>query len=253
MKNLCPECGKEDCLMNIGVGVERLQEEVLEYFPSARIGLMTSDNIKSNEDAGELIEKILDNEIDIIIGTQMIAKGHHFPSLALVGIVDGDGSFLSGNLRTLERSFQLLTQVIGRAGRERYAGRVVLQTYNTENSVFKSIIENKRDEFLESEIKNRKSMNFPPFSKMATLIFSGMDEALVIDFAKFVRGKFPFDKAIEVFGPAPMPISRVKNSYHHCLNVKVDRKINLQKLISQVLKSCKAPSKVRVKIDIDPL
>ncbi|MFT6258085.1 MAG: primosomal protein N' (replication factor Y) [Rickettsiales bacterium] len=253
MKNLCPECGKEDCLMNIGVGVERLQEEVLEYFPSARIGLMTSDNIKSNEDAGELIEKILDNEIDIIIGTQMIAKGHHFPSLALVGIVDGDGSFLSGNLRTLERSFQLLTQVIGRAGRERYAGRVVLQTYNTENSVFKSIIENKRDEFLESEIKNRKSMNFPPFSKMATLIFSGMDEALVIDFAKFVRGKFPFDKAIEVFGPAPMPISRVKNSYHHCLNVKVDRKINLQKLISQVLKSCKTPSKVRVKIDIDPL
>ncbi|MFT6346812.1 MAG: primosomal protein N' (replication factor Y) [Myxococcota bacterium] len=253
MKNLCPECGKEDCLMNLGVGIERLQEEVLEYFPSAVIGLMTSDNIKSNEDAGELIEKILDQKIDIIIGTQMIAKGHHFPSLSLVGIVDGDGSFLSGNLRTLERSFQLLTQVIGRAGREKYAGRVVLQTYNPENSVFKSIIENKRDEFLESEIKNRKIMSFPPFSKMAAIIFSGMDENLVIDFAKFVRGKFPFDKAIEVFGPAPMPVSRVKNSYHHCLNVKVDRKINLQKLISEVLKSCKAPSKVRVKVDVDPL
>jgi primosomal protein N' (replication factor Y) len=253
LKNLCPECGKEDCLTSLGVGIERLQEEVLQYFPSARIGLMTSDNIKSNDDAGELIEQILDHKIDIIIGTQMIAKGHHFPSLALVGIIDGDGSFLSGNLRTLERSFQLLTQVIGRAGRERYSGQVVLQTYNPENSVFKSIIENKRDEFLESEIKNRKMMNFPPFSKMAAIIFSGMDENLVIDFAKFVRGKFPFDKAIEVFGPAPMPISRIKNRYHHCLNIKVDRKINLQKLITEVLKSCKAPSQIRVKIDIDPL
>jgi primosomal protein N' (replication factor Y) len=239
--------------MNIGVGVEKLQEQVLEYFPSARIGLMTSDNIKSNEDATKLIEQILDHKIDIIIGTQMIAKGHHFPSLALVGIVDGDGSFLSGNLRTLERSFQLLTQVIGRAGREHYQGRVVLQTYNPENSVFKSIIENKRDQFLESEIKNRKMMSFPPFSKMASMIFSGIDEDLIIDFAKFVRGKFPFDKSIEVFGPAPMPISRVRNSYQYCLNIKVDRKINLQKLIIEVLKSCKTPSKVRVKIDIDPL
>ncbi len=251
--NICPSCNEVDCLVNCGVGVEKLQEEVLKYFPDARIGLMTSDNIKNNDDAGILIEQILEHKIDIIIGTQMIAKGHHFPSLALVGIIDGDGSFAGGNLRTLERSFQLLTQVIGRAGREHFAGQVVLQTYNPENSVFKNIIENKRDEFLESEIAGRKAMNFPPFSKMATIIISGMDENLVVDFAKFVLRKFPINKAIEVFGPAPMPITRVKNRYHYCLNIKVERKVNLQKLIVDCLSLVKAPSSIRVKVDIDPI
>jgi primosomal protein N' (replication factor Y) (superfamily II helicase) len=251
--NICPSCNELDCLVNCGVGVEKLQEEVLKYFPDARIGLMTSDNIKNNDDAGILIEQILEHKIDIIIGTQMIAKGHHFPSLALVGIIDGDGSFAGGNLRTLERSFQLLTQVIGRAGREHFAGQVVLQTYNPENSVFKNIIENKRDEFLEGEIAGRKAMNFPPFSKMATIIFSGMDENLVVDFAKFVLRKFPINKAIEVFGPAPMPITRVKNRYHYCLNIKVERKVNLQKLIVDCLNLVKAPSSIRVKVDIDPI
>jgi primosomal protein N' (replication factor Y) len=251
--NICSNCGEKDCLVSCGVGVEKLQEEVLRYFPYARIGLMTSDNIKNNDDAENLIEQILESKIDIIIGTQMIAKGHHFPSLALVGIIDGDGSFNGGNLRTLERSFQLLTQVIGRAGREHFAGQVVLQTYNPENSVFKNIIENKRDEFLESEIDGRKAMNFPPFSKMATIIFSGRDENLVIDFAKFVLKKFSISQSIEVFGPAPMPITRVKNRYHYCLNIKVERKINLQKLIVDCLNLVKAPSSIRVKIDIDPI
>ena len=253
MNNICNNCGEKDCLVNCGVGVEKLQEEVLKYFSEARIGLMTSDNIKNNDDAKNLIEQILEHKIDIIIGTQMIAKGHHFPSLALVGIIDGDGSFLGGNLRTLERSFQLLTQVIGRAGRENFAGQVVLQTYNPENSVFKNIIENKRDEFLEGEIKGRQTMNFPPFSKMAAIIFSGIDENLVIDFAKFVLKKFPVDKAIEVFGPAPLAITRVKNRYHYCLNIKVERKINLQKLITDCLAQINTPSSIRVKIDIDPI
>ena len=253
MNNICNNCGEKDCLVNCGVGVEKLQEEVLKYFSEARIGLMTSDNIKNNDDAKNLIEQILEHKIDIIIGTQMIAKGHHFPSLALVGIIDGDGSFLGGNLRTLERSFQLLTQVIGRAGRENFAGQVVLQTYNPENSVFKNIIENKRDEFLEGEIKGRQTMNFPPFSKMAAIIFSGIDENLVIDFAKFVLRKFPVDKAIEVFGPAPLAITRVKNRYHYCLNIKVERKINLQKLITDCLAQINTPSSIRVKIDIDPI
>jgi primosomal protein N' (replication factor Y) len=183
----------------------------------------------------------------------MIAKGHHFPSLACVGIIDGDGSFAGGNLRTLERSFQLLTQVIGRAGREYFAGQVVLQTYNPQNPVFKNIIENKRDEFLEGEIKGREAMNFPPFSKMATIIFSGRDENLVIDFAKFVLKKFPINKSIEIFGPAPMAMTRVKNRYHYCLNIKVEKKVNLQKLIVDCLALVKAPSSIRVKVDIDPI
>jgi len=251
--SLCPNCGEKDCLISCGVGVEKLYEEVLNYFPSARIGLMTSDSIKNNDDASNLIEQILDNKIDIVIGTQMVSKGHHFPSLALVGIIDGDGSFLGGNLRTTERSFQLLTQVIGRAGREHFAGRVVLQTYNPENSVFKNIIENKRDEFLEEEIKSRKAMNFQPFSKMAAIIFSGVDENLVVDFAKFVVKKFPVHKDIEIFGPAPMPITRIKNRYFYCLNIKVERRVNIQKLILDCFAKIKTPSQIRVKIDIDPI
>jgi primosomal protein N' (replication factor Y) len=200
----CFNCGKKDCLINCGVGVERLQEEVLQYLPAAKIALMTSDNIKNNNDAQDIITKIIENKIDIIIGTQMVAKGHHFPFLSLVGIVDGDGSFASGNLRTLEYSFQLLTQVIGRAGRESYQGRVVLQTYNSDNKIFKQIIENKRDEFLMSEIKNRRIMKFPPFSKMAKIIIAGANENKVIDFSKFILNQFPINPAIEVFGPAPM-------------------------------------------------
>lgn len=254
MNNLCPHCGQVDCLVNIGVGIEKLEEEVRKYFPESRIGLMTSDHIKDNLDAEELIEKILNHEIDIIIGTQMIAKGHHFPSLALVGVIDADSSFLSGNLRTLERSFQLLTQVIGRAGREHHQGQVVLQTYNPENEVFKKIIEDKRDEFLNDEIKTRQMMSFPPFSKMATIIFSAKNENLVVDFAKFVLQKFPLqNKEIEIFGPAPLPLTRLKGYYQYCLHIKVSKKINLQKLIKETLNLVKTPSQVRVKIDIDPL
>jgi primosomal protein N' (replication factor Y) len=253
MNNICSSCNEPDSLINLGIGVEKLQEEILNYFPESRIGLMTSDHIKTSADAEELIEKILNGEIDIIIGTQMIAKGHHFPALSLVGIIDGDGSFLGGNLRTLERSFQLLTQVIGRAGRDKYQGKVVLQTFNPTNPVFESIIKNRRDEFLEQEIKNRKIVNLPPFSKMAAIIISGINENLVIDFAKFVLNQFPRRQEIEVFGPAPMPITRVKNRYHYCLNVKVSRNVDSQKLIKNVLAMCKTPSALRVKIDVDPL
>jgi primosomal protein N' (replication factor Y) len=251
--NICPNCAQEDCLTNCGIGVEKLKEEVLQYFPKARIGLMTSDVIKTIDQAENLVEQILAHKIDIIIGTQMIAKGHHFPSLALVGIIDGDGSFFNGQLRSAERSYQLLTQVIGRAGRHHYRGRVILQTYNPENIIFKKVIKGSKNEFLEEEIKARKAMNFPPFGKMAQIIFSGSDENLVVDFAKFVLKKFPINPAIEIFGPAPMPIARVKNRYYYRLTIKTDKKINLQNLIATCMIKVKTPSQIRVKIDVDPI
>ncbi|MCE3255154.1 MAG: primosome assembly protein PriA [Rickettsiaceae bacterium] len=253
MVDICQNCGEKDCLTNCGVGIEKLQEEVLKYFPEAKIGLMTSDHITSTKEAEDLIDKILEHKIDIIIGTQMIAKGHHFPSLALVGIVEGDASFLGGNLRTAERSYQLLTQVIGRAGREHFAGKVILQTYNPQNSVFEKIIAGKQEEFLEDEIKNRKALDFPPFSKMASIIFSGTNEEEVIKTAKIVLQKFLPHQEVEVFGPAPLAIVRVKNRFQYCLNIKVEKKINLQKLLIEILKNCETPAKIRVKIDIDPL
>ena len=251
--NICPSCNEKDCLKNCGVGIEKLQEETQKYFPTAKIGLMTSDNIKNNDDAKIIINKIIQQEIDIIIGTQMIAKGHHFPSLSLVGIIDGDGSFLGGSLRTAERSFQLLTQVIGRAGREYYQGQVILQTYNPSNQIFKTIIENTRDDFLDNEAKNRQEMNFPPFSKMAKIIFSGFNENQVINFAKLTLKQFPINQKIEIFGPAPLPITRIKNRYHYCLNITTNKTVNIQKLISDSIKNIPHPSSIRIKIDIDPI
>lgn len=255
--NLCPHCHNKDCLITFGVGVEKIKEEVSSYFPEARILMITSDTVKSINDAEKLLKQIIDHQIDIVIGTQMIAKGHHFPSLALVGIIDGDSSFNSGSLRTLERSYQLLTQVIGRAGREHYQGQVILQTYNPDNLIFKNIIENNQEQFLQNEIASRKALNFPPFSKMAAIIFSGLNENSVINFAKLTLSKCAEQindhNSIELFGPAPMPIAKIKNRYYYRLTIKVDKKISLQKFITQVLGSVPTSPQIRMKIDIDPI
>jgi primosomal protein N' (replication factor Y) (superfamily II helicase) len=248
----CQSCGAEDKMASCGVGVEKLQEQVQEMLPEAKIGLMTSDAIKTIKDAQNLLEEILAGEIDIIIGTQMIAKGHHFPALSLVGIIDGDGSFLGGSLRVAERSFQLLTQVIGRAGRGNFAGEVILQSFNPQNAVFDNILNGNKEDFLNNEIATRQQLGLPPFAKMALIIFSGNDENLVIKSAKETVKNFPINPKVSIFGPAPMPITRVKNRFHHCLNVKVDLTVNLQKLIKDTLTRCNIAGGVMVKVDIDP-
>ncbi|MDA0901945.1 MAG: primosomal protein N' [Proteobacteria bacterium] len=252
LPNDCPQCHETDSLITCGAGVEKVEEEVLQHFPQSRIALMTSDNVTNLQEAEELVNKILNHEIDVIIGTQIIAKGHHFPDLALVGIIDGDGSFQNANLRTAERSYQLLTQVIGRAGRDKYQGKVVLQSYNPQNVVFKNIINNDRDKFLESEANNRQIMNMPPFSKMVAVIFNAFDEEQTIKTAKMVLQQFPVQSDIEVFGPAPMPLTKVRNRYYYRLLIKAENRLNIQKLIAQVLAKITVPSTVRIKVDIDP-
>jgi primosomal protein N' (replication factor Y) len=251
--NKCSSCGSEESLISCGAGVEKIKEEILHNFPESRIAIMTSDNITNLDEAENIIQKILNHEIDIIIGTQIIAKGHHFPSLSLVGIIDGDGSFYNANLRTLEKSYQLLTQVIGRAGRDKYHGKVILQTYNPENLVFQNIIKSSRDEFLEMEIRNREHAEMPPFAKMAAIIVSAIKEKDAIDAAKLILKQFPIQNEIEIFGPAPMPITRIKNRYNYRILVKTKKNINIQKLISSSLQHIKPGHQVRLKIDIDPV
>ncbi len=248
----CKTCGEKDVIINIGAGVEKIEEEVRSLFPEARIAVITSDNIASFAEVDALVKKITAGEIDIIIGTQIIAKGYDFPGLSLVGVVDADSGFYSSELKSAEKSFQLLSQVIGRAGRKDYHGKIFIQTYNPQNFIFEKIIQNDKKGFFEFEIANRKNMNLPPFTKMASFVISAFEESVALKVAKKLVATIPFNDAIEVLGPAPTAISRLKNRHHFRVFLKVEKKINLQKLILDVMKDVEFPSQVRVKIDIDP-
>ncbi len=249
----CKFCGEKDSLIGLGAGVEKLAEEVRNSFPEARIALVTSDNVTSFSDVDELVEKILGREIDVIIGTQMVTKGHDFPDLTLVGIIDADGLLYSSELRALEKAYQILTQVIGRAGRRSEQGRVMIQTYNPENFLFGQLLKNDKKSFYDFEIKNRQNLELPPFARMAKFEVSSFVESEAKNFAKKLIKNFPASEKIEIFGPAPAPLQRLKNRHHFLVNLKTERKINLQKLISDVILSIEIPNSIRMRIDIDPL
>jgi len=249
----CKFCAEKDSLISVGAGVEKVCEEVQNLFPEARIALITSDNVTNFFDVEKLVQQILNHEIDIIIGTQMIAKGHDFPDLTLVGVVDADGMLYSSELRALEKAYQMMTQVIGRAGRRDIAGKVIIQTYNSQNLIFEKIIKDDKKNFYEFEIKNRELLELPPFSRLAKFEVSSFVESEAKNFAKKLIQHFPVDEKIELFGPAPAPLQRLKNRHHFLVNLKAKKKVNLQKLISDVMKSLEVPSSVRVRIDVDPI
>lgn len=249
----CKFCGQEDSLIALGAGVEKVAEEVENLFPDAKIALVTSDNVDSFVEAQEIVKKILNHEVDIIIGTQMIVKGYDFPDLELVGIVDVDGMLYSSELRALEKTYQILTQVIGRAGRRQEPGKVLIQTYNPENLMFEKIIKGSKEEFYNFEIKNRQNANFPPFSRFAKFEVSSFVENEAKHFAKKLIQNFPANDKIELFGPAPAPIQRLKNRHHFLVNLKTEKKVNIQKLILDVMNNLQIPNSIRIRIDIDPI
>jgi primosomal protein N' (replication factor Y) len=249
--NSCKSCGEPDSLVSLGFGVERLEEEVREVFPDARIALVTSDNVSSFAEAQKVVKEIIDGEIDIIIGTQMISKGYDFANLHLVGIVNADDMLYSSDLRALERAYQMLTQVIGRAGR-RVAGKVLIQTYNPENLIFEKISKDSKKDFYDFELENRKILEYPPFSRFVKFEVSSFSEGEAKNFAKYLIRHFPVNDKIELFGPAPAPLQRLKNRHHFLVHLKVQKSVNLQKLISDVMATLEIKNSVRVRIDIDP-
>jgi len=248
----CKFCGQENTLISLGIGVEKILEEVKQVFPSAKTALATSDNIDSFQKAEELVAKILNNEIDIIIGTQMISKGYDFPNLALVGIVDIDSMLYSSELRSLERVFQILQQVIGRSGRRNEKGKVLIQTYNPQSLIFEFIKNEDRQNFYDFELSNRKILELPPFSRMAKIEISSFKEIEAKNFAKKLIQRFPINNKIEIFGPAPAAISRLKNRFQFLINIRADKKINIQKLIKDILAGVKFPTNIKIRVDIDP-
>ena len=249
----CPKCGEPDALVACGPGVERIAEEVAERFPEARLALLSSDLVPSLIEMREIIKKIEAGEADIIIGTQMVAKGHHFPGLATVGIVDGDLGLGQADPRAAERTFQLLHQVTGRAGRVLQVGRGFVQTYMPEHPVMQAIISGDREAFLAREIRQRQGATLPPYGRLAALIVSARDKELAELYARDVARHAPPAERIEVLGPAEAPLAVIRGRHRWRLLVKGAARARPAGLPARLARRpAQAPADLRLVVDIDP-
>ncbi len=248
----CPSCGTSDSLAACGPGIERLAEEMATRFPDARLAIMASDTVHGPEAAATLIDSVTAGEVDILVGTQMVTKGHHFPALTLVGVVDADLGLAGGDLRAAERTFQLLFQVAGRAGRAERAGRVLVQTTAPEHPVMRALVAADRDSFIASEMAERRAAGMPPFGRLAAIIVSSTDAEAARASAAALRRAAPDTKGISVLGPAPAPLSLIRGRYRFRLLISGGVSPPLQPYLTCWLGAVKVPSRVRVQVDIDP-
>lgn len=248
----CPDCHSENGLTACGPGVERIAEEVKYRFPLAKTKVLSSDFVTNFKEVQQVIKEMENGEIDILIGTQILAKGHHFPELTLVGIVDADLGLMGSDLRASERTYQLLSQVSGRAGRGAKKGEVYLQTLYPENAVLNALVAGNSSDFYQIEKQTRKILKMPPFGKLAAIIVSGMRKEETEKIA-ILLGQSAFnDDKISTLGPAPAPIFVLRNKYRYRLLLKTAKDIRIQDVLGQWLKRVKMPSSVRVEVDIDP-
>lgn len=248
----CPHCNAPDSLAAIGPGVERIEDEVRAHFPDKRIAVLSSDTQKSMSVLSDTIDKITNKEIDILIGTQIVAKGHHFPQLTLVGVVDADLGLGGGDLRAGERTFQILQQVSGRAGRGDKPGQVLLQSFMPDHRIIKSIVSGDRDAFLEVETQERLQSGMPPAGRLAGIIVSAKKEADARRFADHLAQIAPVVNGVKILGPAQAPIFKLRHQFRYRILVKTTRHIALQKFLTEWVLPQHPPSGVRVQIDIDP-
>jgi primosomal protein N' (replication factor Y) (superfamily II helicase) len=248
----CPSCQSERSFAACGPGVERLAEEVAGLHPSARLAVVASDTLSGPATIADLVRRVTEHDIDVLIGTQVIAKGHHFPLLTLVGVVDADLGLAGGDLRATERTYQLLVQVAGRAGREARPGKVFLQTYQPEQAVMAALLSGDRERFLAAEAEERRRAGMPPFGRLAALILASPDEAMVDRAARALARKAPHGLGIEVLGPAPAPLALLRGRYRRRLLLKAERGVHLQTVIKAWLGEVELPRSVRLQIDIDP-
>jgi primosomal protein N' (replication factor Y) len=190
--------------------------------------------------------------VDILVGTQIISKGHHFPFLTCVGVIDADLGMANGDLRAAERTYQLLHQVAGRAGREDRKGRAFLQTYFPNHPVIQSLIKGARDEFIDTELSIREKNKLPPYGKLASIIISDKDEEKIISFCRALKKNIPLSKDVVVLGPAPASITKVRGRLRYRFLIKANKDINIQKFLHLWVDNLKKPSSTRMSIDIDP-
>jgi primosomal protein N' (replication factor Y) len=248
----CPGCRAEGRFAACGPGVERLTEEVGGQFAQARIAVMASDTLTGPSAAARLVRAFSEHEIDLLIGTQIMAKGHHFPLLTLVGVIDADLGLAGGDLRAAERTYQLLHQVAGRAGRAERPGRVLLQTYMPDHPVMEALVAGDRDAFLAHEAEERRTRGMPPFGRLAALIVSGPDEGAVVALARRLAREAPSGGGVEVLGPAPAPLSRLRGRYRYRLLMKASRDAPVQRLLRGWLDGVRPRGGLRIQVDVDP-
>jgi primosomal protein N' (replication factor Y) len=249
----CPECGAEGSLTAIGPGVERVAEEVRTLFPDARVLEMSSDTVHGAQSAAAMAAMIETREIDLIVGTQLVAKGWHFPHLTLVGVVDADLGLAGGDLRAAERTFQVLHQVGGRAGRAAQAGRVLLQTWQPGHPVMQALVSGEVDRFVAEEMAERRAGGWPPFGRLVAVIVSAGDAALADAAAAALRRAAPSGERFVVLGPAPAPLAILRGMHRRRLLLKAARDVDVQALMRAWLDAAELPRQARVDVDVDPV
>ena len=248
----CPECKAEDSLVACGPGVERIAEEVALLFPEARRAIATSDTLSSPAKVGAFVADMEMGAIDIVIGTQLVTKGYHFPQLTLVGVIDADLGLQGGDLRAAERSFQQISQVAGRAGRAAKPGRVFIQTHEPSAPVIQALVKGDSEGFYAAEADARRDAGAPPFGRFAAIIVSSEDKSAADSLATQLGRSAPRAASIHVYGPAPAPLAMLRGRHRFRLLVHAKRQANVQGFIRAWLGAHIVPRNVRVSVDIDP-
>ena len=248
----CPECKEEDSLVACGPGVERIADEVAALFPDARTAVVTSDTIWSPARAAEFVARMEEGAIDIVVGTQLVTKGYHFPNLTLVGVVDADLGLGGGDLRASERTFQQIAQVAGRAGRGEKPGHVYIQTHQPEARVMQALVSGDADSFIAAETDARREAGSPPFGRLAAIIVSSEDKAAAEATATAIGRVAPVVEGMHVYGPAPAPLAMLRGRHRFRLLVHARRALDVQDVIRDWLGALDWPAKVRVAVDVDP-
>ncbi|MGK6318249.1 primosomal protein N' [Sphingomonas sp. DT-204] len=248
----CPECESEDSLVACGPGVERIADEARALFPDAKIAIVTSDTIWSPAKAAEFVGRMEAHDIDIVVGTQLVTKGYHFPNLTLVGVIDADLGLEGGDLRAAERTFQQIMQVAGRAGRGEKPGTVLVQTHAPKARVIEALVSGDAEAFYAAETEARRDADAPPFGRFAAILVSSEDKAAADETARIIARAAPRVDGMDVFGPAPAPLSMLRGRHRFRLLVHATRQLDVQDVIRDWLGALDWPAKVRVAVDVDP-
>jgi primosomal protein N' (replication factor Y) len=249
----CPACHENGTLIACGPGVERVAEEFAAFFPDTRYAIASSDTLQTRGEIQGPLRAFARREIDVLIGTQIVAKGHHFPHLTLVGVIDADLGGADGDVRARERTFQLLHQVAGRAGRAEKPGMVLLQTRNPDDMVMQALARGDRDGFYEQERAFREAAAAPPFGRLAAIIVSGHDGEAVRDVARQLARAAPTANAVKVWGPTPAFYALLRGQTRERLLVQAARGVDVQAYMRAWLARLKVPGAVRVTVDVDPV
>ncbi len=249
---VCPICNKKKSLRLIGPGIERLAEEVKKFFPKYKIEVMSSDNANTPIKIKKIIENFDSKKIDILVATQIMAKGYHFSNLSLVAVIDADAGLVGGDVRAIERTYNLLQQVGGRAGRSKQSGKVLIQTYYPNQPIMKSIKNRNRKDFIFQCLSERKQFDVPPFTYMTAIIVSGSSKIQAESYSNSLSRALATKDNIKILGPVEAPLHLLRGKYRYRLLLKGKSRKKLNEFTRNLIQNCPIPNNLRLLIDVDP-